>query len=801
MTLLQSGITKSLAAAYTVDQSIYTGDAPDDEPKISRTLDQDSTSTGDWTYSWWYKKGPPVAADKTMFYITNSPKKLQLFLQADYPSTTVYNGGKFWLKLGSGSGEAGDPNYYSTISLRDYSAWYHFVLSVNGDDATMYKNGVSMFTNTDSNTYDPPDNGDLFRVACSDSNQLSNGYFADTHFIDGQALTASSFGETNSDTGQWVPTAYSGTYGNNGFFLDFQSGSLGTDRSGNGNDFTIKDSDSTRLVVRLDTPTNNFATLNPLVITQAVTGLTEGNLIGTGLTTSKRVLPATMGVGSGKWYWETVPVAGSSQNGPGLITGPSTGADGEIWDDGNLFWFYNGDIFMENVYIAGAPTFANDDILGLALDVDAKELGLYVNNVLGYTLSLLGKFLTAPSLSPANNLYEYSSTDAKFVYNFGQDSSFAGEKTAQGNQDSNGKGDFYYAPPTDYLALCTNNLPDPEIALPGKNFNTILYDDGAGAKTGVGFQPDLVWVKSRGSAYDHKLTDVGRGVTKALISNDASIESTDTTGLTVFGTDGFTVGADTDYSDTTGTGMVSWNWKGGGTAVSNTAGDDDTMGVMVSANTTAGFSIVTYTGKGNAATIGHGLGVVPEMIILKRYDAGGSGAGWYVYQKHMDASAPEDKYMQLQDTTAVADGTWTWNDTPPTSSVFSVGSDVNTTGDTNTFVAYCFASTEGYSKVGGYEGNGNADGSFIYTGFRPAFIMTKSVDSTSDWQMFDDKRIGYNVDNNELHANGGTVEVTTDFIDIVSNGFKNRTAGDPNIVDTFIYIAFAESPFKYSNAR
>jgi len=577
-------------------------------------------------------------------------------------------------------------------------------------------------------------------------------------------------------------------------------GGLGADSSGNGNAFAVTNLVATDQMI--DTPTNNFATLNPIIGDDGTTNVTfaEGNLKYSNTDgTYRRYAPSTINMpsGTGKYYCEGIYTTSASSTydcfgignaqllGDGKYGGSNVAGIWAYRRNGNADTEATGGTSGESY----GATWATGDIIGIAYDSDAGAVTFYKNN------ATQGELVSGITDDVCFFVAGYNTCDAYF--NFGSDSSFAGNKTAQGNQDANEKGDFYYEPPTDYLALCTSNLASPEIALPGDYFNTILYDDGAGAKTGVGFQPDFVWLKSRGSAYDSKLTDVVRGVTKALVSNDpGTAQTTDSTGLTAFGADGFTVGADTDYSDTTGTGMVAWNWKAGGTGVTNTAGDIAGT-VTVSANTTAGFSIVGWTGSGSVNTVGHGLSEAPELIIAKRLDSSAA------FRVGSDSIPTAWEYvMYLNQTPAAGDDNVQFNDTAPTASVFTLGTgtDINASGVD--IIAWCFHSVEGYSKIGNYEGNGDLDGTFVYTGFRPAFVMTKSVDSTSDWQMFDNKRVGYNVDNYELEANDSAVEDTsTEFIDIVSNGFKNRDTTDPNVAETYLYIAFAESPFKYSNAR
>jgi len=347
--------------------------------------------------------------------------------------------------------------------------------------------------------------------------------------------------------------------------------------------------------------------------------------------------------------------------------------------------------------------------------------------------------------------------------------------------------------PSGAKALCTSNLDAPSIKKPGDNFNTILYDDGAGAKTGVGFQPDLVWVKSRGSDYEPELTDSVRGVTKALSTSAQDIESTDANGLTAFSTDGFTVGIDTNYSDTTGSGMAAWNWKAdGSTTVTNDTGSIESE---VSANTTAGFSIVTWDGTASAGTIGHGLTQIPDLIISKGRT--GSADSWGTRWVPLG-----NKLLSLNTTAQPATSTNYWNDTDPTASVWSVGSDgkTNVSGD---MVAYLFHSVEGYSKVGSYVGNGNADGAFIYTGFRPSYVICRNATLVASWMQYDATRSPYNILDARFMPNTVDAEGSADSFDFLSNGFKNRTSNANFNADasTYVYVAFAKYPFKYANAR
>jgi len=322
-------------------------------------------------------------------------------------------------------------------------------------------------------------------------------------------------------------------------------------------------------------------------------------------------------------------------------------------------------------------------------------------------------------------------------------------------------------------------------------FNTKLYT-GTGSSlaiTGVGFQPDWVWIKDRSSAQSHWVVDVIRGADQRLQTNTTSADSTQVTGVTSFDTDGFTVGTD---NSTNGSGLnfVSWCWDANGAGVSNTAG---TISSTISANTTAGFSIVSYTGTGATATVGHGLGVAPSFIIFKTRNA---TYNWIVWTKAF--ATPTSQYLRLNLTDAVASGNNPLNGTLPSSTVISLSSDNNVNESAKTYIAYCFAEVKGYSKFGSYTGNGSADGTFIYTGFKPAFVLVKNTTTAgTNWQIVDNKRVGYNGANHRLYPDDSAAESTTQTLDILSNGFKAITTN--NLVNassaTYIYMAFAENPF------
>ena len=335
-----------------------------------------------------------------------------------------------------------------------------------------------------------------------------------------------------------------------------------------------------------------------------------------------------------------------------------------------------------------------------------------------------------------------------------------------------------------------------QINKPTDYFNTVLFTGNGSTQsvTGVNFQPDWVWIKDRVEARDHKLTDVVRGVTKALRTNGTTAEETDATGLTSFDTDGFTLGGGYNRN---GNNIASWNWL-----ADNTSGSSNTQGSItstVSVNTTSGFSIVSYTGTGANATVGHGLGVAPDVIITKNRTSAGSN--WVVLHKSIFNSS--DTIVALNSTDAsYTQGTANYQGTNPTSSVFYVGTGDNTNKSTNNIISYCFAEKKGFSKFGSYTGNGSTDGTFVYTGFKPAFVIIKRTDSTGSWVIEDSVRSPSNSSMKVLYANLSNAEETLDpYFDLLSNGFKIRwTSTFINASGgTYIYMAFAENPLVGTN--
>jgi hypothetical protein len=688
----------------------------------------------------------------------------------------------------------------TTAVYRDPSAWYHIVVSVNTANATsadrviIYVNNVRQAvtgSHTGSNLLSWNKTGEVLaigRFTRSASNYL-DGYLAEVNFIDGQQLTPSSFGSTDTTTGQWLPKAYTSTYGTNGFYQKYSdiaqtvssNVGLGKDFSGNTNYFVTNNISTTAgstYDAMIDVPTltsetiANYAVLNPLSkgtnasITNANLAVSYGAVAWTSAF-------ATMGVSTGKWYWEATLTSAGNDCGVGISSNPAGSANSYPGSDANS-WSYvgaNGQKWTNGSGATYGATYSNGDVIGVALNLDAGTLTFYKNNTSqGTAFSSLASNTYFPALGV---------NSSSFVINFGQRP-------------------FSYTPPTGFKALNTYNLPDSTIKKGNTVMDATTYT-GTGASLSVtnagAFKPDLVWVKGRSGATDHALYDSVRGTTKQLESNTTDAETTEATGLTAFGTSGFTVGALAQMNTSAAT-YIGWQWQAGqGSSSSNTSG---TITSTVSVNATAGFSIATYTGNGSTgATFGHGLGVAPSMVIIKKRSTTGN---WITYH----TSTGINQYLYLNSTATSATATPTWGVSSTLITLQQSFGDYNTSA--TTYVAYCWAEIAGFSKFGSYIGNGSTDGTFVYTGFRPKFIMWKSSSAAYNWNIIDTSRNTYNVADAILRPNTSDAEVVggsgAGVFDILSNGFKLRTGtAGWNDANTYIYAAFAENPFKNSNAR
>jgi hypothetical protein len=538
----------------------------------------------------------------------------------------------------------------------------------------------------------------------------------------------------------------------------------------------------------------NYATLNPLATNSSLT-LANGNLAVTGAGGSGSYQSnSTISVSSSKWYFEvTLTTAGDfSLVGISQNNGTNTYPGNESYS--YAYQLETGNKGNSTSFTAYGSTLAAGDVLMFAVDLDNNKIFTGKNGTW---------FASSNPVTGANPMYSISAGTYQIVTR-------PYKNTGTCQLDFNfGQRPFAYTAPSGFKALCTANLPAPLVTKPSTVMDVVLYT-GTGSSltlpyasstpTSIAFTPDLVWIKGRSGATDHALYDAVRDVQKDLASNSTAAETTQSTGLTAFGTNTFTIGSLAKLNTSSAT-YVAWTWDAGTTTdPNNTAGS---ISSQVRANATAGFSVVTFTAQSSgSATIGHGLGVEPHLIIVK---SRAQTYSWLVYHKNLTSNA----YYLILNSTAAQDNTSNaWNSTTPTSTVFTLGSTYAGGGNS---VAYCFAPVVGYSSFGSYTSNQSLDGPFIYCGFRPRWILVKAAIRTfgSGWSIIDAARNTGNFSvsgngTNILYANTSGSEFSSGGaqLDILSNGFKVRNnSGDINDNGTYIYAAFAESPFNYARAR
>lgn len=785
------------AAAYSIERSVRLNSA--DSAYFSRTPGS-AGNQAIFTFSCWIKRAT-LGSEQALF---SAKYTTGYWTVIDFDSSDRLRFRNLW--------GTDTITYTTTQVFRDPSAWYHIVVAIDitkssGADAVkMYVNGGSSISSFATSTY-----SNTFQVTAINytyahsigrnqdtTSSYFNGYLADVVVIGAQQLTPSNFGETNATTGVWVPKEFTGTYGTNGFKLNFSNNSattaatLGADTSGNGNNWTPNNfsvtagagNDSLR-----DSPTNgsqtdtgvggevvgNYATWNPLDMYSGMT-LANGNLEATGVGTTWRSVKSTLAIpGSGKWYFELTPTHTDGVHGVGTAKEVNSNYCGATTEG----WGFQSGGYYNSTYTAGASYSAND-VLMVAIDRGTQKLWFGVNGTwVGSGNPGSGTNATFSNLPASDSLFPMASPNSS-------------TKTVTLNA---GQRAFAYTAPSGFKALCTANLPAPTIVKSADYFDSKLYTGNGTSQTvsGFNFSPDFVWIKRRDVAAAPVLADTVRGAGNILRSNGTDAELTGRTDIVdSFTSTGFVVGYDGLSNANTGT-YVGWAWDSASSNATNTSGSIQST---VRANISAGFSVITYTGNGTSAqTIGHGLGVAPEFLIVK---CRSHANDWIIYHKAMG-----DKWIQF-DTGAANDAPATiWNDTAPTSTVFSVGTSSALNTNTRTYVAYAWAPVAGYSAFGSYTGNGSSDGVFVHTSMRPRWILLKRTDTTSNWTMIDAIREGYNVDNDPLFANLADVEGTTDLVDILSNGFKLRST-DASVnasSGTYVYACFAESPFQYARAR
>jgi hypothetical protein len=784
---------------------------------LSRTFGS-ATSTTTGTFSFWMKRGKL------------STNYQYLWSASNYDLAYFDSSDNLWIAY------LGNLGYVNTNAVfRDPSAWYHIMIVFDTTNATaanrlqVYVNGVAQSLNwgstpqTQNATFQRWNvsgyTGDIGDVEYNHTGYF-DGYFAEYYWIDGQALAPSSFGETSTSTGVWIPKKFSGTYGTNGFYLKFtdttSTSTLGTDFSGNSNTWTVNNislTAGTTYDSMTDVPTltsataANYCVLNPLM-TGSFATLSNANLTITGNTaTNSGASIGSMASTTGKFYWELVCTnVATTALGVGATTVQLTSSalnDAEAYATNYGFKVRSSgskEGIAGEIQTFTMPSFTTGDVIGIAVDADngaiyVSKNGTYVNS--GSPTS---------GASKTGSCYNYTPSSSRPI------APMYGAYINDVGAANFGQRPFAYTPPSGFVALNTFNLPTPTIGATAsttanKYFDITLWTGDGSTSTRTftnsgSMQPDWVWTKSRSGAWAHNIFDSVRGFAndKGLNSNLTDAEGTNRNGyVSAANSNGFSMANGTSgnqYYNENNTTYVGWQWRASNTTpVSNTAGS---ITSTVSASTTAGFSIVTYTGTGVNATVGHGLGVAPSMIICKNRIDGTTL--WSVYHSSVGAAS----VAHLNQTSAFS-ASGDWNSTTPTSTVFSVGSSSRTNASTQGIVAYCFAQVAGYSAFGSYTGNGSSDGPFIFTGFRPRYLMIKRTDATQNWAIVDTSRDTFNVSNKRLFANLSDAEDTgiSNFVDLLSNGFKFR---DSNVScnasgGTYIYMAFAENPFKYANAR
>ncbi len=782
-------------------------------PKLARTP-SGAGNRDIFTWSCWMRRTGGFGTLQVIFQHGADVNNCTQFM-IDTSNRLVYN------QVDSGSNT---DTVTTNRSFEDTSKWYHIVLAVDTTQGTA-ANRVRIYVDGDeitsfaTSSY-PSQNVDTdmnTTAAFNISSQLGGTqypldcYLAEVNYVDGTQYAASTFGVTDTSSGRWIPKSLESiTYGTNGFRFTFANSAgqtIGDDTSGNGNDFAVTNIATSDITT--DSPTQNYPTFSPFVISNAPT-LSEGNLKATASTNLK------YGLAASTLSWDTSDTTGyyaefrkndSTGLGQNFFNVGCVHNDGMYRDldhsnadnptDGSLVWYENGNMSISS---AGDGTriqpgngtigaYGNTgDVMMIAAKGDqvyfgnaskgvwyssagAGQTGNPATGVGGFTIEKPGRWhfmITTGYNSAAGKI-------ADGTANFGQNPTFNGSITAVANTDGSGSL-FKYTPPTGFKALMQDNLESTDSGI-----------------------PDLVWIKNRDTTDTQQVYDSSRGGTKKLDASATSAESTVSDGLQKFLKGGFTVEDDASVNSV-GESYVAWNWvANGGTTSANTDGSGATLASTIQVNQTAGFSIVRYggsgTGSGVAGKVAHGLGKKPDMIIVKSET---HAHEWTVY--HAGISDPSDKVLYLNATNAETDWPY-FGDTDPTSSVFTVSSDLQTGRVNYDYVAYCWTSIAGYSRFGSYVGNGSSDGPYINLGFKPSMVMVKCTsNSATHWEIRDNLRSasgGRNTITQVLYPNVASAEVTTDNCDFLSNGFKWRSSGGNRNENayTYIYMAFAEHPF------
>ncbi len=770
-----------------------------------------SSSETSWTISMWVKRGK-LTSSYSLFSLNGANQMLHF----------DNNDQLAWHHSGSDT--------RTDSKFRDVSAWMHIAVTNTSGAIRLYVNGTQDTTGGFSSNPTGTSVGTIYigawnRYGTSPTYEY-DGHIADVHFIDGEVKSPTDFIESN-DYGGYKPKEYTGSFGTNGFHLKFDDSSdIGADSTSNSNDFTTTNLSSHD--VMLDTPTQNHPTWNPLV--NSSNTFSEGNLKVTASSSTPAKIVSTIGASSGKWYAEVLH-AGQT-NFPLGITADNQERNYLGDSDGNTSISFWPTTTATAVYINGSSvsfsgsgtTWANGDIVGIALNADDKEVSLYKNG------SLVGAAVSYSSYNWSEAFFAAGNYISGLVYhaNFGQDPTFAGGYTG-----TPASSEWAYSPPSGFKSLNSSNLTAS--VTPSEHFDVLTYNgaydnymnySGTSPQTitGTDFTPEIVWIKDRdnvsynygngyhgGYWFDNVMgtgyalnTDLDNGshYGSTLASGEDGISSFNSNGFTVDEAEETNYMADTDYSYTPDTAerYVAWCWKLGSSGSSSTWASGNTDPDTEKYNASAGVSIIDYYDSVNdetAITLNHSLGAAPEFAIAFDYE--GYTSGHYVWHKDLSSG----NYLKLHTNSAQSSDTDYFPASPATATTFTLGTSIS--AYTQSHVAL-FSGVEGYSKFGKYIGNSSSDGPFVYTGFRPRFLMIKRVNSSDGgWKIMDTARDPHNVVTKNLYAHQSDDEddLTSHSIDLLSNGFKWRTSGNHENANEhdYIYAAFAESPFKHANAR
>ena len=737
-----------------------------------------STNTGNpFTASMWVKRGS-LATRQFFFAATNGTNNSGIGFDATDHLVVVNNSGA---------------DNVSTAVFRDPTAPLHIVLQSNGTTVTVLVNNLQVLQFSASLTFFNTNvSHTIGRLGVSAL--YFDGYISRVAFVGGSVEAPSSFGYQNTEINEWVSKSQSAVKavvdagGTNSFMLDFDDATslttLGYDKSSKGNNWTLNNFSLTAGTTydhMLDVPGNSYATLNPLNKTSSHV-VSEANLkweMSGGAGYSSR---NSVAVSSGKWYAEVFVTAKTTQSVVGVIADSVPLTTSPISVSGSVQYYANaGTKYVNGSSSAYGATWTTGDLIGIALNMDSLTVEFFKNGTSQGTIALGTTGMSYYMTSGDENYLA-----SVFQWNFGQ-----APLHASATYDSSSGGYFRYAPPTGFKALCQRNLPDPAILNPEDHFDVGLVTGNASVDQTITtrFPPDLIQIKARNAVIDWGWITKMIGGDKYLSSNTTTAETPSAANTVTFNSTGVSLKAGGSIINDAPRTYVDYLYKMGGAAVTNNNGS---ISSQVSANVLAGQSVVTYTGTGANATVGHGLAGAPELVIVKRRSAAGN---WCVLCAKLPGAG---YYLLLNSTSSYFTTASVFNSTNPTSSVFSLGTDGDTNTNAGTHVALCFHSVPGYSKIGSVVMNSSADGANVDCGFKPKYLLAKRIDAVSDWFEKDSSRSPYNVATALLYANNSAAEASSGFdVDFTTTGFKVRTA----LAGTYIYYAIADVAGKYALGR